>query len=82
MIFPPPGSSILKAMPQKVVRNVDEGIDFAALHLWPVMILPSFTIRAEGSAIAYDIDDLRNKLHHALFVSPVAECMLVARDPD
>ena len=53
------------------VNTVDEGLAIVGQTGFPAILRPSFTMGGSGGAIAYDLDDYRDKLLHALTVSPV-----------
>ncbi len=60
----------------RLVRSVDEGLAFAAQVGYPVLIRPSFTLGGSGGGIAYDPDDLRDKLDRGLRASPVGSALV------
>jgi carbamoyl-phosphate synthase large subunit len=64
-------------MPKSLlVRNVSDGLAFAAKIGFPVVIRPSFTLGGSGGGIAYNREELTDILSRGLDLSPVHECLI------
>ncbi len=66
----------LKVPESIFVRSVEDGVEFALKFGFPVILRPSFTLGGTGGAIAYDIDDLKQKLEKALIESPIGKVLI------
>ena len=60
----------------KLVNNIRDGIEFAGVLGFPVVIRPSFTLGGSGGGIAYNREELMEILARGLDLSPVHECLL------
>jgi carbamoyl-phosphate synthase large subunit len=60
----------------KLVNNIRDGLEFAGLLGFPVVIRPSFTLGGSGGGIAYNREELMEILSRGLDLSPVHECLL------
>jgi carbamoyl-phosphate synthase large subunit len=60
----------------QLVRNVSDGLAFAAKIGFPVVIRPSFTLGGSGGGIAYNREELTDILSRGLDLSPVHECLI------
>jgi len=60
----------------QLVRNVSDGLAFAAKVGFPVVIRPSFTLGGSGGGIAYNREELTDILSRGLDLSPVHECLI------
>ncbi len=59
-----------------LVRNVSDGLAFAAKIGFPVVIRPSFTLGGSGGGIAYNREEMTDILSRGLDLSPVSECLI------
>jgi carbamoyl-phosphate synthase large subunit len=60
----------------RFVRSVDEAVVFAETIGFPIIIRPSFTLGGTGGGIAYNIEEFRPKIEHALTASPIHETLV------
>jgi carbamoyl-phosphate synthase large subunit len=60
----------------QLVRNVSDGLAFAAKIGFPVVIRPSFTLGGSGGGIAYNREEMTDILSRGLDLSPVHECLI------
>src|SRR5580658_9079761 len=60
----------------QLVRNVSDGLSFAAKIGFPVVIRPSFTLGGSGGGIAYNREEMTDILSRGLDLSPVHECLI------
>ena len=60
----------------KLVNNIRDGLEFATVLGFPVVIRPSFTLGGSGGGIAYNREELMEILSRGLDLSPVHECLL------
>jgi carbamoyl-phosphate synthase large subunit len=60
----------------KLVNNIRDGLEFAQLIGFPVVIRPSFTLGGSGGGIAFNREELMEILSRGLDLSPVHECLL------
>jgi carbamoyl-phosphate synthase large subunit len=58
------------------VRTAEEAMDFAEKTGFPIIIRPSFTLGGTGGGIAYNIQEFRGKIEHALSASPINESLI------
>ena len=58
------------------VRTVEEAEVFAAKTGFPIIIRPSFTLGGSGGGIAYNREEFRGKVEHALTASPIHETLI------
>ncbi len=58
------------------VRSVDEAVAFAEQIGFPVIIRPSFTLGGTGGGTAFNIEEYRTKVDHALTASPIHETLV------
>ncbi len=66
----------LKTPHGKFVRAVGEAITFAEAIGFPIIIRPSFTLGGTGGGTAYNMEEFRTKVEHALTASPVHETLI------
>ncbi len=66
----------LKAPESNFVQSVEEGLEFATQIGFPLILRPSFTLGGTGGAVAYNLDDLKQKLEKALIESPIKKVLL------
>jgi carbamoyl-phosphate synthase large subunit len=60
----------------QLVRNVSDGLAFAAKIGFPVVIRPSFTLGGSGGGIAYNREEMTEILARGIDLSPVHECLI------
>ena len=60
----------------KLVNNIRDGLEFAGVLGFPVVIRPSFTLGGSGGGIAYNREELMEILARGLDLSPVRECLI------
>jgi carbamoyl-phosphate synthase large subunit len=60
----------------QLVRNVRDGLDFAARAGYPTILRPSFTLGGTGGGIAYNSEELVEILERGLALSPVHEVLI------
>src|SRR5438477_9538641 len=60
----------------QLVRNVRDGLDFAARSGYPAILRPSFTLGGTGGGIAYNSEELVEILEGGLALSPVHEVLI------
>jgi len=60
----------------KLITNLRDGLEFAGVLGFPVVIRPSFTLGGSGGGIAFNREELIEILTRGLDLSPVHECLL------
>jgi carbamoyl-phosphate synthase large subunit len=60
----------------KLVKSVDEGLDFINEIGYPAILRPSFTLGGTGGGIAYNREELIEILERGLALSPVHETLM------
>src|SRR5215831_10378070 len=64
-------------LPQsQLVKNVENGLEFADRIGYPVILRPSFTLGGTGGGIAYNREELVETLERGLDLSPVHEVLI------
>ena len=58
------------------VKSVDDAMKIAEAIGFPIILRPSFTLGGTGGGIAYNIEEFREKVEHALASSPVHETLV------
>ncbi|MBI1804753.1 MAG: carbamoyl-phosphate synthase large subunit [Ignavibacteriae bacterium] len=58
------------------VRSIDEAIHFAEEAGFPIILRPSFTLGGTGGGTAFNIEEYRIKVEHALAASPIHETLV------
>jgi len=58
------------------VRTVDEAMRFAETTGFPLILRPSFTLGGTGGGTAFNIEEYRTKVEHALAASPIHETLV------
>ena len=58
------------------VRSLDEALAFAGQVNFPIIIRPSFTLGGTGGGTAFNIEEFRVKVEHALTASPIHETLV------
>jgi carbamoyl-phosphate synthase large subunit len=58
------------------VRSLEEALTFAAQVSFPIIIRPSFTLGGTGGGTAFNIEEFRTKVEHALAASPIHETLV------
>jgi carbamoyl-phosphate synthase large subunit len=77
LLFKDAMSKIGLDMPKsQLVRNVSDGLTFAAKIGFPVVIRPSFTLGGSGGGIAYNREEMSDILSRGIDLSPVHECLI------
>jgi carbamoyl-phosphate synthase large subunit len=77
LLFKDAMSKIGLDMPKsQLVRNVSDGLAFAAKIGFPVVIRPSFTLGGSGGGIGYNREEMTDILSRGLDLSPVHECLI------
>ncbi len=66
----------LKVPDSKVVRSVEDALDFAAEIGYPILIRPSYTMGGAGGGVAYDAGELRRVAANGIHQSPVGEVLV------
>lgn len=59
-----------------IAHSWDEAQQVVAHTGFPAIIRPSFTLGGEGGGIAYNIEDFRTIVEHALDVSPITQILI------
>jgi len=59
-----------------IVRTVEQGLDFAELHSYPLVVRPAYTLGGTGGGIVYDETQLRETLDAGLNASPIHQALL------
>jgi carbamoyl-phosphate synthase large subunit len=65
----------LETPQSRLLRSVDEGLEFAVKIGYPMILRPSFTLGGTGGGIAYNREDLVTILERGLDLSPVHEVL-------
>src|SRR6478752_2077472 len=60
----------LETPQSQLVNNIEDGLAFAALAGYPVILRPSFTLGGTGGGIAYHQEDLIDILERGIALSP------------
>ena len=60
----------------RVVRSVEEALDFQPRVGYPLIVRPSFTLGGTGGGVARDEEELRRIVTHGLEASPAHEVLL------
>ncbi len=58
------------------VKSVDDAMQLAGVIGFPIIIRPSFTLGGTGGGTAYNIEEFRGKVEHALNSSPIHEALI------
>ncbi|MFN7994939.1 MAG: carbamoyl-phosphate synthase large subunit [Bryobacteraceae bacterium] len=66
----------LETPQSKLIRNEEEGRDYAEKIGYPCILRPSFTLGGTGGGIAYNREDLDEILERGLALSPVHEVLM------
>jgi carbamoyl-phosphate synthase large subunit len=66
----------LETPASRLLKSVEEGLDFAAKHGYPLILRPSFTLGGSGGGIAFNREDLVEILERGLDLSPVHEVLI------
>jgi carbamoyl-phosphate synthase large subunit len=66
----------LKCPPSRVVRTVDDALEFVNEIGYPALIRPSFTLGGSGGGVAYNEAELREICARGLRISPVHEVLV------
>jgi len=60
----------------EVVKSLEEGCDLSEEIGFPIILRPAFTLGGSGGAVAYDLEDFKEKLSWALSESPVKQVLI------
>ena len=60
----------------KIVRTIEEGIDFAESIGYPVITRPAFTLGGEGGGFAETPEELRQLLKKGFLLSPIGQVLV------
>ena len=63
-------------VPSETCKTLEEGLKAADRIGYPVILRPAFTLGGTGGGFAEDEEDMREKLAHALAVSPVSQVLV------
>ncbi|MDQ3926236.1 MAG: ATP-grasp domain-containing protein, partial [Actinomycetota bacterium] len=66
----------LKVPESRIVRRVEEALEFSRQIGFPLIIRPSFTLGGKGGAIARDEEELRRAVTDGLDASPVGSALV------
>jgi carbamoyl-phosphate synthase large subunit len=66
----------LKVPESRIVRRVEEALEFARQISFPLIIRPSFTLGGKGGATANDPEELRSAVADGLDASPVRSVLV------
>ncbi|MBM3773984.1 MAG: carbamoyl-phosphate synthase large subunit, partial [Acidobacteria bacterium] len=66
----------LETPQSQLVRQLGEGLEFAARCGYPLVLRPSFTLGGSGGGIAYNREELLEILDRGLGLSPVGEVLV------
>ena len=59
-----------------IVGSLVEGLSFAEEVGYPVVVLPSFTLKGAGGGVASNSEEMDDLLRYALDLSPVHEALI------
>ena len=65
----------LETPQSRLLKTIDDGLEFARKIGYPLILRPSFTLGGTGGGIAYNREDLENILEKGLDLSPVHEVL-------
>jgi carbamoyl-phosphate synthase large subunit len=65
----------LETPESRLLKTVDDGLEFAKKIGYPLILRPSFTLGGTGGGIAYNREDLETILENGLDLSPVHEVL-------
>ncbi|MBQ7200636.1 MAG: carbamoyl-phosphate synthase large subunit, partial [Eubacterium sp.] len=63
-------------IPSEITYSVEEGLEAAERIGYPVILRPAFTLGGTGGGFAYDEEEMRTKMAHALEVSPAHQVLV------
>ena len=63
-------------VPSRITTSVEEGLRSAAEIGYPVILRPAFTLGGTGGGFAGSDDEMREKMKHALALSPVGQVLV------
>ena len=63
-------------IPSQITYTVEEGLKAAEEIGYPVILRPAFTLGGTGGGFAYDVEDMKVKMAHALEASPVHQVLV------
>ena len=59
-----------------IVTEIDEGLRFAEIHGYPLVVRPAYTLGGTGGGVVHDERSLRETLHSGLSASLIGQCLL------
>ena len=59
-----------------IVRTLEQGVTFADVHSYPLVVRPAYTLGGTGGGIVYDETQLRETLQAGLNASPIQQALL------
>lgn len=65
-----------KPAKSKLIRNYDEGIEFASEMEFPLILRPNYTLGGSGGGVAYTLEEYKILLQGALSESPTSEVLV------
>lgn len=63
-------------VPSAIAKSVEEGLEAAERIGYPVILRPAFTLGGTGGGFAYDKEEMREKMAHALSLSPASQVLV------
>ena len=66
----------LPVVPSAIAESVEEGLAAAVSIGYPVILRPAFTLGGTGGGFAYDEEEMREKMAHALSLSPAHQVLV------
>ncbi len=60
----------------KLIRNYEDGVQFAEEMELPLILRPNYTLGGSGGGVAYSMEDYKTLLQGALFESPTSEVLV------
>ena len=63
-------------VPSRITTGVEEGLQAAEEIGYPVILRPAFTLGGTGGGFAYDAEEMREMMRHALELSPVHQVLV------
>ena len=63
-------------IPSLITTTIEEGVDAAEKIGYPVILRPAFTLGGTGGGFAYNEEEMREMMKHALALSPVHQVLV------
>ena len=60
----------------RLVKNFEDGVEFAETLGFPIILRPNYTLGGGGGGIAFSMEDFKNRLVRALHESPTQEVLV------